>query len=548
MKSSPSRSLTVGTRTSRLARWQTEHIIERLQQAWPGLECRTQSFVTKGDKTLDKPLPQIGGKGLFTAELERALRDGQIDIAVHSLKDLPVEDAKGLALGAITSRADVRDGLVARQGWTLDTLPTGATVGTSSVRRQAQLLARRPDLVVKPIRGNVDTRIRKVQAGEYDATVLAAAGLIRLELTEMVTQWLDLDLMLPAPGQGALAVQCRADDEVTLTLLAAINDETVRQAVTAERAFLQSLGGGCSAPIAAYATIIGEQIQLDGLVAWPDGKQLFRVAGNQNDAWALGSQLATEVVRLGAGDILASLTSEETPQPLLGKRIVVTRTRAQAASFSRKLADLGAIPVEIPMIKIVPMPDATPIDEAIRALHRYDWIIFTSVNGVELFWQRLSAVLGPEASLEQIKVATVGPVTTRALLERGVQPSFTPDEFVGEAAQVAGRTLPRLLEAAGAIVRDLPVYRTVPAEIDAAGLAELKQGVDIITFTSGSTVRNWLAAFGDNGHSPLIACIGPVTADTARQLGFPPDILAAEYTIDGLIEAIVAYFQEQGPS
>jgi hydroxymethylbilane synthase len=287
MKSSPSRSLTVGTRTSRLARWQTEHIIERLQQAWPGLECRTQSFVTKGDKTLDKPLPQIGGKGLFTAELERALRDGQIDIAVHSLKDLPVEDAKGLALGAITSRADVRDGLVARQGWTLDTLPTGATVGTSRVRRQAQLLARRPDLVVKPIRGNVDTRIRKVQAGEYDATVLAAAGLIRLELTEMVTQWLDLDLMLPAPGQGALAVQCRADDEVTLTLLAAINDETVRQAVTAERAFLQSLGGGCSAPIAAYATIIGEQIQLDGLVAWPDGKQLFRVAGDQNDAWEL---------------------------------------------------------------------------------------------------------------------------------------------------------------------------------------------------------------------------------------------------------------------
>ncbi|MFQ5421181.1 MAG: hydroxymethylbilane synthase, partial [Anaerolineae bacterium] len=193
----PKSSLTIGTRTSKLALWQTEHIKARLEAAWPGLQCRIEPFVTRGDKVLDKSLPQIGGKGLFTAELEAALHDGRVDIAVHSLKDLPIENADGLTLGAITSRADVRDALIAREGWTLDTLPAGAVVGTSSVRRQAQLRALRPDLVIKPIRGNVDTRIRKVKAGEYHAAILASAGVTRLGLTEMVTEQLDMDVMLP---------------------------------------------------------------------------------------------------------------------------------------------------------------------------------------------------------------------------------------------------------------------------------------------------------------------------------------------------------------
>ncbi|MFQ5435047.1 MAG: hydroxymethylbilane synthase, partial [Anaerolineae bacterium] len=275
----PKSSLTIGTRTSKLALWQTEHIKARLEAAWPGLQCRIEPFVTRGDKVLDKSLPQIGGKGLFTAELEAALHDGRIDIAVHSLKDLPIENADGLTLGAITSRADVRDALIAREGWTLDTLPAGAVVGTSSVRRQAQLRALRPDLVIKPIRGNVDTRIRKVKAGEYHAAILAAAGVTRLGLTEMVTEQLDMDVMLPAPGQGALAVQCRAGDEATLAILAAIEDADVRQAVTAERAFLNGLGGGCSAPVGAFATVSEDGIDLEALVAWPDGREAFRVVG-----------------------------------------------------------------------------------------------------------------------------------------------------------------------------------------------------------------------------------------------------------------------------
>ena len=211
--------IVIGSRISRLAMWQTKHIIDQLQQAWPGLDCQVEPFVTKGDKNLDQPLPQIGGKGLFTLELEKALLDGRIHLAVHSLKDLPVEDADGLTLGAIGGRADVRDVLIGANGCTLGSLPLEAVVGTSSLRRQAQLLYARPDLQVRSIRGNVETRIRKVQEGQYDATVLAAAGVTRLELDQHISQWLPLDVMLPAPGQGALGIQCRVGDEFTLELL-----------------------------------------------------------------------------------------------------------------------------------------------------------------------------------------------------------------------------------------------------------------------------------------------------------------------------------------
>lgn len=555
-ESLPKPSLTIGTRTSKLAMWQTEHIKSRLETVWPGLECRIEPFVTRGDKTLDKPLPQIGGKGLFTLELETALHDGRIDIAVHSLKDLPIEDADGLTLGAITSRADVRDALIAREGWTLDSLPDGAVVGTSSTRRQAQLRAIRPDLIIKPIRGNVDTRIRKVKAGEYHAAILAAAGVTRLGLTEMVTERLDMDVMLPAPGQGALAVQCRADDEATLTILAAVEDGEVRSAVTAERAFLNGLGGGCSAPVGAFATVSDGEIDLEALVAWPDGRKAFRVVGQGTEPWLLGGQLARKVIDAGGGEIIASLEAENGERPLAGKQIVVTRAAEQAAEFSRKLADLGAIPIEIPMIRIEPMADERPLKQAILRITSYDWLIFTSVNAVKIFWEAFAQTATTNDSLP--KFATVGPATARALLERGIQPTFTPDEFVGEAvaggmgdltgqrillprAEIARQTLPEMLAAQGAQVDDVPIYRTLPAGLDEAGRETLAQGVDLITFTSGSTARHWATAVAQAGIEPnvAIACIGPIAAQAAQEAGMLVDIIAGEYSIDGLIAAIV---------
>ena len=297
-------TLYIGTRTSQLALWQAHHIQQRLETHWPGLLCRLETFVTQGDKTGDKPLPQIGGKGLFTAELETALRDGRIDLAVHSLKDLPIEDAPGLTLGAIGSRADVRDVLIAKNSWTLATLPKDAVVGTSSLRRQAQLLARRPDLKVCSIRGNVDTRIAKVIHGNYDAAVLAAAGVTRLQMEDHISQWLPLELMLPAPGQGALAVQCRADDKATLDLLAVVDDQMTRACVTAERRFLAGLGGGCSLPVAAYAQLIEDAIILVGLVAAADGSTVVQVVGNGRDPQQLGADLAQEALAGGAEVLL----------------------------------------------------------------------------------------------------------------------------------------------------------------------------------------------------------------------------------------------------
>ncbi|MCB8966731.1 MAG: hydroxymethylbilane synthase [Ardenticatenaceae bacterium] len=298
------KTLTIGTRTSQLALWQTNYVSQLLQNVWPELACQQAPFVTQGDKTLDKPLPQIGGKGLFTAELEESLREGRIDLAVHSLKDLPVENAPGLTVGAIIGRADVRDALVAKNGWTLDTLPAAAVVGTSSLRRQAQLLRARPDLQVRSIRGNVETRIRKALHEEYDATILAAAGVTRLELSGHVTQWLPLAVMLPAPGQGALAVQCRADDAATLHLLAAVDQADVRRAVTAERSFLHHLGGGCAVPVAAYAVYQDGRLALDAFVGSPDGQRRIRVQGTGENAWELGAHLAQTAVSQGAMEIL----------------------------------------------------------------------------------------------------------------------------------------------------------------------------------------------------------------------------------------------------
>ncbi len=295
----------IGSRTSSLAMWQTRHIIALLQEAWPAVQCQVEPFVTKGDKTLDQPLPQIGGKGLFTLELENALLNHRIHLAVHSLKDLPVEDAPGLTLGAIIGRADVRDVLISAAGHNLGSLPLGAVVGTSSLRRQAQLQYARPDIQVQSIRGNVGTRIRKVHEGLYDATILAAAGVTRLELQHNISQWLPLDLMLPAPGQGALGVQCRAADEDTLALLSAIHQPRVAAAVTAERSFLHRLGGGCATPVAAYAAQENNHLHLTGLVAaLTSGKQI-RVDGHGADGRQLGARLAEEALALGAREILS---------------------------------------------------------------------------------------------------------------------------------------------------------------------------------------------------------------------------------------------------
>ncbi len=302
--------LIFATRPSTLARWQTQWVIQTLQTLHPGVECEEKIITTQGDKILDKPLPEIGGKGLFTQELESELLSGAVHCAVHSLKDLPVENPAGLTIGCIPTRAEVRDALISKMGYTLATLPKGASVGTSSLRRAAQVLAQRTDIRIESLRGNVDTRVRKALSGQYDAVILAGAGLKRLGLDHHVTEWLSLDDMLPAPGQGALAVQCRADDQTTLNILASLEDEPTRKAVIAERAFLRGLGGGCAVPVAAYAKVEEQTISLTGLVISEDGRKAIQVNRWGRDAELLGNELAQRAIAQGANEILAMSVME----------------------------------------------------------------------------------------------------------------------------------------------------------------------------------------------------------------------------------------------
>lgn len=301
----------IGTRASHLARWQTDYVATLLKRAYPQLETDIITISTKGDRVLDKPLPLVGGKGLFTAELEAALHSGDIDLAVHSLKDLPTQDPDGLVVGAIPERADPSDSLISRDGYTLATLPQGAVIGTSSRRRAAQLLHQRRDLQTADIRGNIDTRIRKAQAsdGPYDAIVLAYAGLSRLNLHNVISETLSADVMLPAPGQGALAIQCR-DDAAFVAWLQAIHHGPTSDAVQAERAFLAALGGGCSIPVAAYAQAQPDgRYHLRGRVSAVDGSQQIDVdtTFKSADARRAGHELAQAAIAQGADRILESV-------------------------------------------------------------------------------------------------------------------------------------------------------------------------------------------------------------------------------------------------
>jgi len=300
----------VGTRRSMLALTQTKWVVEQLKKQVPEAEFELKEIVTKGDRILDVTLSKVGGKGLFVKEIEQSLLDGETDFAVHSLKDMPAELPDGLVIGAIPKRVDPRDVLLSREGRKLDELPQGALIGTSSLRRAAQLLAYRPDLRIESVRGNIDTRIRKLTEGNFDAIVLAAAGLERVNWEGEVTQYLPVEISLPAVGQGALAIECRADDEETLVLLKRLDDEPTRLAVSAERTFLHKLQGGCQVPIAAYATVDAGRITLTGLVGSPDGKKICKCTVVGSDPREVGKQAADEVLRQGAGEILAAVLEE----------------------------------------------------------------------------------------------------------------------------------------------------------------------------------------------------------------------------------------------
>ena len=569
----------LGTRSSRLARWQSERVAALLRAC--GADCMLVPIETRGDDIPDRPLPEIGGEGLFTQRIEQALRDGVVDIAVHSLKDLPVEDPDELCVGAVLGREEVREVLVSGGGRGLSDLPAGSVVGSSSTRRQAQLMALRPDLVVKPIRGNVETRIRKVESGGYDATLLAAAGVCRLGLQRCISEWLPVSDFLPAPGQGAIAVQCRSGHAAVRALLAEIDEPRLHAETDAERGFLRALGGGCSAPVGALAVHEGSRISLRGRVASPDGRRVVNVEGMGEDPAALARALARQALAGGAREIMATAGRVPAPgrapqgaaalDPLAGLRVVVTRPRAQAEEVCRVLREAGAVPLAVPVISVTPIEPTQGLDEAIDRLESYDWLVAASANSAKLFLDRLAAVRpGFDWSGAAPRVAAVGPGTAAALELQGIHADFVPAAHTGAAVAeelargqaLAGRRvlLPRALEGReeaaailrshGAAVDDVPVYRTEAAEPTDAEVSLLERGADAVLFMSGSAVRAWLdlsrarPVLQESLRGAVVACIGPSTSAEARQRGMRVDVEAEVHSVDGLLDALRRHFSK----
>ena len=301
--------LRIATRKSALALWQAEFVKAELERFHPSLTVELVPMTTQGDIILDTPLAKIGGKGLFVKELEQAMLDGCADIAVHSMKDVPVEFPKGLALNTICEREDPRDAFVSNKYNSLDALPQGAVVGTSSLRRQCQVRALRPDLDIRDLRGNVNTRLAKLDNGDYDAIILAAAGLLRLEMPERIAAFIEPEISLPANGQGAVGIECRNDDERVKALISPLEHSETRIRVLAERAMNRRLEGGCQVPIGAYALVSGDQVHIRGLVGAVDGSEILRdeVSGPVDSAEQLGTQLAEQLLAQGAYKILAEV-------------------------------------------------------------------------------------------------------------------------------------------------------------------------------------------------------------------------------------------------
>nr|WP_092072704.1 hydroxymethylbilane synthase [Dendrosporobacter quercicolus]NSL48921.1 hydroxymethylbilane synthase [Dendrosporobacter quercicolus DSM 1736]SDM48583.1 hydroxymethylbilane synthase [Dendrosporobacter quercicolus] len=301
--------LVIGTRGSKLALWQAHYIADCLRSRYAGLEVSLQRVVTTGDKILDVPLARIGGKGLFTKELETSMLAGEIDLAVHSMKDMPTELPEGLILAAVTERTDAGDALISPQYKSVEALPPGARVGTSSLRRKAQLLHYRPDLIISDLRGNLDTRLNKLETEQLDAIVLAVAGLKRLGWQDRITQILPTRLCLPAVGQGALAIETRSGDHTVRVMLEFLDDAKTRAAVTAERAFLREVEGGCQVPVGVYGTVEQQAVRVEAVILTVDGTTAVRdsICGDERQAAALGQALAKRMLDAGGREIMAGL-------------------------------------------------------------------------------------------------------------------------------------------------------------------------------------------------------------------------------------------------
>ena len=542
----------IGTRGSALARWQAEHVKGRLELA--GHEVVLHFISTTGDRT-PGALERVGGKAAFLKEIEEALLAGEVDLAVHSLKDVPTSLPPGLVLCAVLERADPCDVLVTA-GARLVELAAGARVGTSSLRRQALLRDLRPDLDVVDLRGNVDTRLRRRREGDFEAIVLAMAGLTRLGREAEATERLDPERFVPAPGQGAIGLEARDGDPPIREAVEALHHGPSARAVTAERSFLQALGGGCNVPLGAFARHVGSRLRLVAFVADSDGAGLLRGEGEGEDAETLGRSVAEALRARGR----RAARAEE--QPLSGRAVVITRRSDQGQRLRDHLLARGARVLELPGIEVRGPSDQAPLDAALRVLPSFDWVVFTSANAVKAVAERLASLRLPgDFAVPPPAVAVVGPATARAVGEAFPRSAvaIVPESETRAAGLlevflrqgVGGRRLllPSSsrargelvdgLRAAGAEVVAVEAYQTAsPPELPRLLEQCLAAGPDLFVFASPSAVENLVSLAGRRLRGRAAVVIGPTTEEAARAAGFDVRAVASETSTAGLAAAV----------
>lgn len=540
------RLIVIGTRGSKLALIQTEIVKNILLKVNPQLKIEIKIIHTKGDRDM-RPVPlDIVGKGWFTKELDKALVDGKIDLAVHSLKDIPEDMPTDLVIASIPQREDAREAFISAKGVRFKNLKKGSVVGTDSTRRKVQILNIRPDLIIRSLRGNIDTRLSKLSQGEYDGIFLAVAGLKRLGLEHKITDYFDEEDFIPSPGQGALAIVISKTNSELKKILGKLNSRELLAAIKAERVFSQTFGGSCKMPVGAFSEIKNNKLTLHGVVGSMDGRHIERgsMSGEVSDARKIGRKLAQ------------SLLKKCGPWFNSSQFVVVTRPEEEK-DFEKKLVGLGLRVVSYPTIKI----EKNKLDEKdkkyLKNLSNFDWLVFTSRHGVSFFMEEIKKIRIHPKSLENKLIAAVGSRTADEIKKIGLHIDFMPKEFTTEnlgkglknikdkkillaRSDIANPVLEKILRLKGAEVKNISIYKTGfisrPNKIFQKLLKE--KNIKCLTFTSPSTVEGFIKSINPLKKEILslpVLSIGPVTSKKAKELGFMNIYTAKEHTINGMI-------------
>lgn len=566
-------AIRIGTRGSALALAQVDAVARSLAGRELGIVTETVVVATQGDIDKVSPLTEIGGRGVFTNALERELAHGRIDAAVHSAKDLPSQVSSDLPLVAFPEREDPRDVLVSRHGLALAELPPRPLIGTSSRRREAQIRRLRPDARIVSLRGNIDTRLRKALQPDYDAIVLAAAGLERMGWRHRITEAFPVEILVPAPGQGALAIQTGLHSTCH-DLFAGLDDAGISESVRVERAFLAAIGAGCTMPVGAHVHRDAQDLVLIAFLESEEGdraarrRQVLQPGDTADHAAAIAREMQAEV----GGFRRSQWAGVPTPgQDLAGVTVAVTRPRRQSHHLLQLLTERGATALSLPTIRIEPVADRAPLNAALRALAAgaFTWVIFTSANAVDAVAGAAADLGARDECLRAIRAATIGEATARAAVDIGLDVAVMAEEPTAEGlvasllprlqagervlyprSAIAREVLPEALRESGIHVAVVDAYSTIPEkEVAPEIMARLRAGdIDVLTFSSPSSVSALQAMLGSERHLidkvPAV-CAGPVTAAAVRESGLLVTLESTHPGAPAMVDAIARYWHDR---